>query len=144
MGYDYFYDSGAENFHDYILNAGKEGHYVEAFTLIHMMLESELKEFIIEGSKYDKNNPPKIKQFELDNLGYIGSVRIGLFMDLYDESFFKKLIDFNNIRNKLAHKIFKKDIEENYLKEELDKAIILEGELAGRLLKLQIKGSDNN
>lgn len=144
MGYDYFYDSGSENFHDYVLHAAKEGYYVEAFTLIHMMIESELKEFIIEGSKYNKNNPPKIKQVELGNLSYIGAARVGLFMDLYEESFFKRLITFNNVRNKLAHQTFKKEIEENYLKKELDKAIVLEGELAERLLKLQLNSSDNN
>jgi len=136
----------SKNWLEHIENAIKNKHYIEAFLCLHMFLESDLIGCIIEAT-YAKGNEPKymddegryypIKEDEWNKFDFKTAARVCLFMDIFDEKFFKRLMNFNSARNKLAHQLLKKNIDETYLKNEIDKGMKLYYEIGDIMLKLQ-------
>jgi len=138
---NYFSKSWPEHIEDAIKNK----HYIEAFLCLHMCLESDLIGIIIEAT-YNKNCEPKyiesgraypIKEDEWNKFDFKTAAKVCLFMDIIDDKFFTRLMEFNSSRNKLAHHILKKNIDENFLKKEIENGMKLYYEIGDIDLKLQ-------
>ena len=125
---DYF----SKGLPDHVNDAIKNKYYVEAFLCLHMFLESDLIGCIIEKT-YTIGNPTiiddkeertyPIKEDEWNKFDFKTAARVCLFMDIINEIFFQRLNEFNSTRNKLAHQLLKKDIDEKYLKKIIDDGI---------------------
>jgi len=62
-----------------------------------------------------------------------------MFMDIFDEKFFQRLMEFNSSRNKLAHQLLKKNLDEDEIKKEIEKGMKIYDEVEEIMLKLQEK-----
>lgn len=103
---------------DYILPMIQEGHYIEAITLLHVALESDLIDLIIVKT-YNENRKAEIqdgtgrffpvKEREWEQFGFLEALKICFFMDIISDTLFVRLKRFNTTRNKLVHRALKEE-----------------------------------
>ena len=122
----------------------KEKKYIEGIILLHSYIESELIGLLIDGTQLNEEGFfPPVKEREALGFDYKTSARICLFMDLIDETFFLRLMEFNSTRNKIAHELFKKDIQEDTLKKQLNDADKISKELAEIVIGVQMSKEES-
>ena len=116
----------------------KEKNYIQGIILMHLYIESELINLIMENTELNQDgNFPPIKEKELVILNYKEALMICLCMDLIDENLFEKLKEFNSTRNKIAHKLFKGFFEEQFLIKQLKGAEEMSKEIALKIISTQ-------
>jgi len=131
---------------DYISQVVSEKHYIEAILLLHMALESDLIDLIIEETynrgkgaeiKDSSGNSYPVKENEWEKLDFLNAARTCLFMDIITDTLFVKLQSFNTARNKLAHRALKEQFVSLPLEKKCKEGLDLAEKLNDIRLQLQ-------
>lgn len=125
----------------HIENAIENKNYIEAFLVLHMHIESDLINCVIEKTYQEDSinvkDKESIKEKEWMKMDLKSAARTCLFMNIIEDDLYNRIMSFNTVRNNLAHSILKKNFDEYSLLRDIREGNKIWTELSEIIIKFQ-------